>query len=144
MAILNRDYALFTPRFATGLLRRGAAGANCEVSIYTTALTDGGGTNPTETKTVAYAGVARLQPLRSTLSKDTPGSQSMIHSIQFQLPLTTAVKSTVFAPAMLVKVTTCDLLPAAVGWTGVLKGVPDAPNAVERTLVAELDTAGRP
>lgn len=144
MAILNRNYTIFTPRFATGLLRRGAAGANCEVSIYTTTLSDGGGTNPTETKTVVYAGVARLQPLRSTLSKDTPGSQSMIHSIQFQLPMTTAVKATVFQPSMLVKVTACDLLPVAVGWTGVLKGVPDAPNAIERTLVADLDTAGRP
>jgi len=144
VAPLTRDYTIVTPRFATGLLRRGAAGANCEVIIYTTTLSDGGGTNPTEVKVTAYAGVARLQPLRSTLSRDTPGSQSMIHSIQFQLPMTTAVKSTIFAPAMLVKVTSCDLLPAAVGWTGVLKGVPDAPNAIERTLVAELDTAGRP
>ena len=69
--------------------------------------------------------------------RDTPGSQGIVLAVQFQLPWSDLV----FRPGMLVEVTACELRPSMVGWTGVLSGVTDAPNAIERTLLAEIDTA---
>lgn len=135
--VLLRSKTLFTGRFVAGLQGRTRAVANAEVLVYTAALA-ASGLSVVATETSVYSGVARVQPIRSTSNPQTPGSEASVQLVRVQLPLDA---TTVYTPGMYVRLTACTLLPALVGLTGVVKDVLDAPNAVERTLLAEFDTA---
>ena len=136
---LVRNRTLFTDRWRAGLVPRGTEVNNCTVEIYSRQIVDNGTTQPVEnSKSVAYTGPARMQPLRTTLSRDATGSQEQITTVQFQLPMTDEVLEIDFTSDMVISITDA-FLPAAVGWVGTTKGVVDAANAIERTLTAELE-----
>ena len=136
MALL-REHRIFTPRFVAGLLTRGAAGVNATVRIFTRTLVDSG-LQVTATEHTEYDGLARVQPINQGSFRQTPGSQALIRQVRVSLPLNPAL---LLFPGTAITVTGCDLLPALVGWSGTLRDVMDAPNAIEMTLLAEVDTA---
>lgn len=141
MVLVNRPHTLFSTRFLEGLYPRGNAVANATVFVFTRQLT-ASGTTVTTTETEVYVGPARVQPLRGGTEADTPGSATINQAVQLQLPLPQTA-STEFLPGMGVRITAAPNLPSLVGWTGTVKDVGDAPNAIERTLVAEFDTGNQ-
>ena len=132
-----REHRIFTPRFVAGLLTRGAAGVNATIRIFTRTFTDGG-LQVTPVEQDEYVGLARVQPINQGSFRQTPGSQALIRQVRFSLPLDPTM---LLFPGTAITITECDLMPALVGWSGVIRDVMDAPNAIEMTLLAEVDTA---
>lgn len=138
MAPLVRNQEYFTPRWQAGLQDGVGSFMPATITIFVPGpVTYDAQNKPVTTKTVVYSGKARVQPVRATSTKQSPGDSVEVQQVRFQVP----VNQTVLVPDKhQVEVTACPLNSKLLIHTYQLKTVVDSSNPFETTFEAQVVT----
>lgn len=140
MPLVNKTPNVFSQRWVDGLKHVPESGMVAQIEMYTLGeRVYNEATNQYDyTKTVLYAGKARVQPLRSANPRVIPNNATTVQTVLISLPID-AVLDKDIRPSVQVRVTASPLNPALTKYQYVLKEIMDSSNPLERTFLSEVN-----
>lgn len=135
MALKSGIPPLFTPRWVSGLAPVAESGMGAGIEVYTSSLdrvydiaTDTWSSSP---DTIHYAGVARVQPIRSARDSSKPGDATSVELVRVQIPIAATFD---IRPDQRVRVVYAPLNPHLLGYQLVVHEIVNSSNPFEQTF----------